>query len=263
MGSCHLSILLVAGAGLGQGEDYYASVTAAARELNRQLQYFQQTFVTIPGPPMGRGLYKQSDKIIYDLIYFQQQVQRKADREALYIAYDKMDGKLETMLGDVKDLEKWSDALRMVAKDVISANHDLHFALFGGEGGPARKGQAAYRQTLVLMQKTEVLQNLLRFVFDEQDSLTEWNAAVKELRQQIVVLKDLQKAKKPSADDLKAQFQKTDAAWEKLVSKFKDQTEDIQLMLRLRFGQVDQVFARLAPLFGVKNRRPPLKADFV
>jgi len=262
MSSCHLSILLVAGAGLGQGDDYYASVADAARELSRQLDYLQQTFVSIPGPPMGRGLYKQSDKIIYDLIYFRQQVKKKVAREELYIVYDKMDGKLETFLSDVDDLEKWTPALRMVAKQVISANHDLQFALSGGDGAPARKGQAAYRQTLVLANKTETLLNLVRYVFDEQESLPQWNAGFKELQQHITALQKLQKTKKPSADDLKAQFEKTDQAWEKLVAKFKDQTEDLQLMLRLRFGQVDQVFARLAPMFGVKNRRPPLKAEF-
>src|SRR5262245_63340117 len=107
----------------GQG-DYYGPIAASAQELAQQLDYFQRALYTIPGPPMGRGLYKQSDRIVYDLIYFQQQVQQKAAREMLYIAYDKVEQGLQTMLGDIKGLEKWDPALRMVAQQVTAANHD-------------------------------------------------------------------------------------------------------------------------------------------
>lgn len=265
MGLGHLGILFVIGAGLGQGggqNDYYASLSAAGRELYTKLDLFQQSLVTIgPSPSVGRGIYQQSNGIVYDLIYFQQQVKCQVSRDDLYIAYDKMDGKLETLLGDLKAFEKWDPALRMMAKQVISANHDVQFALAGGGDNTARKGQAAYRQTLVLLDRVGNLENLARFVFDEQASLPAWNSDFKGLRQSIADLQSAQK-NKASKDDVKAKFQQTDQAWEKLVTRFKALNEDQQLLLRLGFGQVDQIFARLAPLFGIDNRRAPLKADF-
>jgi hypothetical protein len=211
---------------------------------------------------MGRGLYQQSDRIGYDLIYFQQQVQQKAAREMLYIAYDKVEQGLQTMLGDIKGLEKWDPALRMVAQQLIAANHDLQFAVSGGDGSPARKSQVAYRQTLLLLSRLDTLEALARFVFEDQNALAQWNADFKALRGQLAELQKLQQSK-ASPEDLKAQFQKTDQAWETIVGRFKGLTEDLRLMLRLRVGQVDQVFARLAPLFGVTDRRPPLKTNFV
>src|SRR5262249_14285849 len=216
-----------------------------------------------PSPSVGRGIYKQSNGIMYDLIYFQQQIKQQASRDALYIAYDKMDGKLETLLGDLKAFEKWDPALRMMAKQVISANHDVQFALAGGGDNAERKGKAAYRQTLVLLDRVGNLENLVRFVFDEQDSLTAWNADFKALRQAIAALQSARQGKvSNNKEHLKAQFQQADQAWEKLVNRYKALHEDQQLLLRLGFGRCDQVFARLAPMFGVENRRAPLKTDF-
>src|SRR5262245_3332634 len=265
MGLGHLSLALILSATLGQGgdqSDYFAGLTAAARELSTKLDLFQQSLVTIgPSPSVGRGIYQQSNGIMYDLIYFQQQVKRQVGRDELYIAYDKMDGKLETLLGDLKAFEKWDPALRMMAKQVVSANHDVQFALAGGSQDAARKGKAAYRQTLVLLDRVGNLENLVRFVFDEQDSLPAWNADFKALRQSIADLQSAQKSK-GSKDEMKAKFQQADQTWEKLVNRFKAVNEDQQLLLRLGFGRTDQVFARLAPMFGVDNRRPALKADF-
>lgn len=265
MGSCHLGVVLLVGASLGQAggdQNYYAGVSASARELATKLDLFQQSLVTIgTSPSLGRGIYKQSMAIVYDLIYFQQQVKQQVSRDALYIAYDKMDGKLETLLGDIKLMEKWDPALRMMAKQVIAANHDVQFALAQTDATPARKSQAAYRQTLLALNRTDSLTNLVRFVFDEDDSLVQWNADLKALSQAIAQLQQVQKDKS-SAADMKAQFQATDQAWEKLVTRFKSQSEQQQLLLRLSFGRTDQVFARLAALFGIQNRRAALPADF-
>src|SRR5262245_38568048 len=71
-------VLLAAG-----GNDSSTAATAAARELSRQLFYFQNTISSIPGPSMGRGLYQQCDGVQTDLIYFQQQLKRQVAREEL------------------------------------------------------------------------------------------------------------------------------------------------------------------------------------
>src|SRR5262245_55605011 len=261
----HLAILFLTAA-LGQGpggqDDYYSAATAAARELATQLEALTRSFVTIPGPPEGRGLYKQADGVGYDLIYFRQQLKRKVSREDLYIAFDKVDGKLNTLLEELQPFEKWVPAVRMTARRVKSAQHDLQFALSGGDSAPARQGDALYRQTLVLLTRTEDLENMVRYLFDEQDSLAAWRAGFKEVRGQMADLQRLQKSK-ASADEVKKQFALTDQAWEKLVGKFKELPEDQHLILRSEFGQVDQVMARLAQRLGIQGRRAPLKAEFI
>jgi len=317
MAACHYPIVLAAAVGLGQNGngngDYYAAVNAATRELHHQLGYFQRALATIPGPPMGRGLYKQSHLLIAHVIYLQQVVERNAPREELVLAYSKVENKLRTMLWDVQDLEQWSSALRTFSQGVASANDDLQFALAGGErpptheiplsghemprtpppnsvvpshepppaphsnrlyerlpkhespptGAPRANHEARdpYHQTLVLKEKVNTLLNRVRWVFHMQRELPQWNADFKELYWQIAELQRMQKSI-ASADDLKAQFDKADRAWEKLVTRFKNETEDIQLLLRYRFGQADQAFARLATAFGITNRRPALRTDF-
>src|SRR5271167_3717224 len=67
------------------GGDFKVAATGATRELSNQLFCFQNTISLIPGPPMGRGLYKQCDNVMGDLIYFQQQLKRNVSREQLLI----------------------------------------------------------------------------------------------------------------------------------------------------------------------------------
>jgi hypothetical protein len=263
-----LYTLLLCGVAVGQTskarqDDYYSAVGAGARELNRQLDAFQRALATIPGPDMGRGLYKQSNGVLFDLVYLQEQIRKKAAPGLIHQAFDKMEQKLHTMLGNTQDLEKWDPALRAAAKQVIAADHDLQFALFGGsvEVPADRKSQTAYGQTLVLVGRLDTLQGLARFVFEGQGDIEKWNADFKTLREQLAVLQKLVQ-NKASAEELKAQFRKTDAAWETIVARFKALTDDLRLLLRLRVGETDEVFARLAPLFGVTDRRAPLKTDF-
>jgi len=89
---------------------------------------------------MGRGLYMQCDNVMGDLIYFQQQLKRNVSREQLLINFDTMDAKLDQLLNDIKGFENWDTALRMVARRVQGAQHDLQFAL--ASGAPARRLEA-------------------------------------------------------------------------------------------------------------------------
>lgn len=258
---CHLGILALA---LGQappGDDYYAAATAAGRELSRQVEFLQRSFATIPGPPEGRGLYQQTENILVDVIYLRQQIQRKVAREDLYLAFDKVDGKLKSLEGDLQGFAKWVPAVKMTLQGVQAAQHDLHFALFSGDGAPARQTSAIYRQILVLKTKTENLANTVNYVFDEQDSLADWKAGFKTLRGEINQLQKMQNAKeKPEA--LKTQMQAVDASWDKLVAKMKALPEGQNFLLVSDFARVDAVFHRLAQSLTIKGRRAPLVDPF-
>jgi hypothetical protein len=258
MGTASLGFLLLV---LGQappGDDYYAAATAAGRELSRQVEYLQRSFANIPGPDEGRGLYQQTELILVDVTYLRQQIKRKVGREDLYLALDKVDGKINSLLDDLQGFAKWVPAVRMAVQGVQAAQHDMHFALSAGDGAPARQSSAAYRQTLVLKAKAQNLEGLVRYVFYEQDSLPGWTAGFKDLRGAINALQDLQN-KKASRDDLKQQMLQVDKAWDKLVTKMKALPEDQNLLLVSDFARVDAIFDRLSRLFAIQNRRAPLK----
>jgi hypothetical protein len=239
------------------GPDYWATTTAAARELSQQLGFLQQAFATIPGPPQGRGLYEQAEGVLLDLIGLQQKLAQKASREALCIAFAQVDAKVNQLLSDIQGITTWDAAVRLAARRVSAAEHDLQFAVFAGEGAPSRQSQVAYRQTLLLLSRTEDLEALVRFMFAEQESLKGWNAEFAELRRAIAGLQQAQQ-NKASRDEIKKQLLQTDQAWEKLVKRYRALPQGRYPFIRHAFAQVDQVLDRLARLTGVPNRRAPV-----
>src|SRR5262245_57925295 len=73
-----------------RGQEYWDSVTTAAREMSRALDTLQDMFLMDSAPIQGRGLFKLSEQIRLSLIYFRQQVGRQVSRDDLYLAYDKV-----------------------------------------------------------------------------------------------------------------------------------------------------------------------------
>jgi hypothetical protein len=263
MRACRLGFYVLLAAAVGParsgagGPDYWATTTAAARELSRQLGYLQQSFATIPGPPQGRGLYQQAEGIQIDLIGLQQKLRQKASREALYLAFGQVDAKLNQLLGDLQGITKWDAAVRMAARQVSAAQHDLQFALSAGDGAPARQSDVAYRQTLLLLSRTEDLEALVRYMFAEQGTLKGWNADFAGLRRAIGALQRAQQDKAPR-DAVKKRLLQTDQAWEKLVTRYRALPPDRYPFISHAVAQVDQVLGRLARLLGVPDRRAPL-----
>src|SRR5262249_45261034 len=146
------------------------------------------------------GLYRQADGIQMDLIGLQQKLAQKASREALYIAFGQVDGKVNQLLNDIQGITTWDAAVRLAARRIGAAEHDLQFAIFARDGAPARQAQVAYRQTLLLLSWTEDLESLVRFMFAEQQVLKGWNADFAELRRAISALQRAQQNKASRAD---------------------------------------------------------------
>src|SRR5260370_13085974 len=209
----HVGLLLVAvltlmpGRGSAGGDDYKAAVTAAARELSRQLNFLQQAIANIPGPPEGRGIYQQGDQVQFNLIFFQQQIKRAGSREELVLNFDRMDQKLQQLLGDIKGFEKWDVALRYVGRKVQPPQNDLHFAVFSGN--EKRSSHVAYRQTLILLDQTTNLDGMYRYLFQGLKSLKPWSGQMASLRQALGDLQKMQKTKAAAAD-LKKPLPETD-----------------------------------------------------
>jgi hypothetical protein len=268
MGPQPFGLLLLAALSLGQGpagqQDFYATTQASARELARQLQYLEEAVVAVPrpaAPPGGDGLFQQVESVQAGLILFRQQMQQKLPREQLIITYDAMDAKLNQLLGDIQAMEKWDAALRMVVRRVKFAQSDLHFAVFGADTPGARQADLAYRQTLVLVDRIGDLEGVVRYVFNEKDSLPAWNADFAALRGAVAEFQKLQKAK-ASRDEVQKQLAQADKAWEKLVARFNALPAATNLLLGSNFSLVDQSLDRLSRALGVKNRRAPLRDPF-
>jgi hypothetical protein len=268
MGLHHVGFLLFAGASLGQGpagqDDYFAASTAAARELSRQVMYLQQAIIAVPRPPTppgGDGLYEQTETINVNLIGLRQQLNSKAGREQLILSFDTIDGKLNQLLGEIQGMETWNPGLRMVVRRVRYAQHDVHFAIFAGDGAPATQAQVAYRQTLVAQSRTEDLLGVVRYVFAEQDALNTWNAEFANLKSALAEFQRMQNGKAPRAE-VKQALAQADKAWAKLVTRFNGLPTANNLLLGSNFAKVDQVLDRLSRMFDVKDRRAALKDPF-
>jgi hypothetical protein len=240
------------------GDADYRPITAAAHELERQLDFMLRALATIPGPPKGRGLYKDLNLVHADLTVFQQKVQKKTSREDLRVAYDKMEERLGSFLEEVEAFEKWDKAIRLVARRARAADSDLHFALFGGDPAMSRGAQALYRHTLAARARLEGLEDELRYLFQGAQSLQLWLPDLKATRGALAEFQRLQKAQAERAE-LQKQFKDLDGIWEKLVERFKALPERNYLRLLSDAAHVDRVLDRLARLIGIVGRRLPMR----
>jgi hypothetical protein len=263
----HLQIacLFFTGIHLGQPaappDNYYVNVAAAGRDLQNQIDFMNRALATIPGPPMGRGFFKENTRIAIDLTFFRQQVQNKVSRDDLFLAFTPVDAKLNTLLTDLQAFGKWDPAIQMAARRAQSAQQEVHFALSAGIVTPESQSQIIPRQIQALLNRETDLESLAGIALDDPDTLKSWNADFANVRKAMAELQRLQK-QKAGRDDLKLQLVETDRIWEKLVTRFKALPTDQSIMLREDFGQVDQVIGRLAPLLGIDNRRATLPTSF-
>jgi hypothetical protein len=252
---------------LGQqppGPDYYAAAMATSRELSNQVQYLQQAIIAVPrpaSPPGGDGLFQQTEDVLSNLQVLRQKLRDNAGREPLALSYAPIDQTLNALANEIQGMERWNPALRMVARRVRYAQQDLHFAILGGNGAPETKAQVALRQTLVLQDRTEDCLGVVRYVFAEQDVLPAWNRGFADFRGSLNEVQKLEQTK-ASTGDIKQQLVKADQSWARLVDQFNKVGTDSNLLLRSNFAQVDRLLDRLSTLYGVPDRRAPLKDPF-
>jgi hypothetical protein len=261
--ACALTILAGTGATPATAQDpaggpaYWDSVTAAAREVSGALDAFQDVFLMDSSPAIeGRGLFKQSEQIRIALIYFRQQLARQVPRAELYPAFDKVDREVKGLLGIIGGVEKWDSGMRVAARKLQTATHDLHFAMSAGDSNQSRISQTVYRQTLALQDRTENLYRTVRWVFAERPPLAGWIDDVKAVRAALTGFQTMQQ-KKAQVEDLRKQLQQVGKVWDRVVARYKDAGDD-QYLLGTAVAREDRGFARLAGLFGIKGARAPL-----
>ena len=202
---------------------------------------------------MINSLFTQTMDFQSALIEFRQNVSGKASNEQIAIAFDTLDRKLTAILGEVQFLEKDLPALKMVCNKLKSAEHDLHFAVFSGDGNP-RQPEALYRQTLAQEDRVASLASNVNWVFARRDELQGWKDDLDAVQKSLVGLQKLQEGKKGTADQIKEQFIAADNTWNQVVQKYEAAKQN-KLLLQSFVVLVDQGFGWVAPLAGVKDRR--------
>ena len=255
-----LSVLTLGQPAAGEA-DYYPPIVATARDLQNQIDFMVRALATIPGPPMGRGLSRQTNRIVIDLTSFRDQIIQKPSRDTLYLAFTPVDQELNQLLAELQTIGKWDPAIRLAARRTQSALNDVHLALSAGDVSATRRPLVESRQVQTLLNREVDLQSLAGLLMDP-DTLKAWNTDFAELRKSLTELQRLQN-KKAGRDDLKQHLVLAEKNWEKLVTRFKALPADQVLPLREDFGQVDQVFSRLSSMFGIQGRRAPLRINFL
>ncbi len=255
-----LVTVVIAARGDAQGPKLEAALTAT-QDLAREVGGLQQSFATIPGPPQGRGLYRQADTIQMDIANLSELLGRKVKRDAVYTTYAQVDSKLNKLLDDLQGISTWDPAVRMAARRARAAQQELHFVLAGGDTTPTRQAEVVYGQTLLLQSRAEDLEGLVRFSLNQQEPLKGWTADFKNLHKGIAALQRAQQGK-AARDAVKKQLLETDQAWNRLVVRYREMPQGQYPFVRHAFAQVDRVLGRLATLLGVSDRRAPLKDNF-
>jgi len=176
------------------------------------------------------------------------------------VAFDEVDRQIKGVIDLLEGAPMLTGGLRLAVRRLSTADHDLHFALCGGDDGTVRPAQVLYRQSLALRTLIDDVEKKLRWVYMNQDALDGWLADVKAVRQAAADFQKLQD-KKAARDNLKQQFVQMDKVWSNLIRRYNGAGAEQYLLLN-SFARVDRVLARLAPRFGIKDRRAPLTINF-
>lgn len=241
-------------------DDNRPAMVTAARELNRQMNILQEVFGTDSRLMEINGLFQQTINVQLALEDFRQKVTGQGSREEVVIAFDLVDRKLTAILDEIRQVEKDDAGLRVVCRRLRIAASDLHFAVFAGDGAPLRQAERLYRQTLSQQAFVDSLSSNVDFIFAGRATLLNgWKSDMAELRKSLKTLQQLEQDKATDAQ-LKQQFQTVDENWSAIMRRFDNAKQDA-VLLRGFVALVDQGFARMAPLVGVKDRRAPL-ADY-
>jgi hypothetical protein len=259
-----LGILPAAAAAQGQpgpagngGAGYRAAVQAAAGEVGRQLDLLHDAIADTPPTRLGRGLWGQAANVGLYLASFKQQLRAGVSAAALAQAFDRLDGPLQGLVGDISALGPEDLPLKRAAARVRAAEADLHFAVFGGSGGGSRRGQVLARQALALRGAAANLERVAKYLLAGEDSWGDLQTDFRNLRRATGAF---QQAADGKADpkQLGARFAGLREAWAELAVDFQILPATSRTLMQNYATRLDAVYGRLYGLMGQKGFRPSL-----
>jgi hypothetical protein len=244
------------GPAAGGGEGYRAAIAAAAREVGRQLELLQETIVS---QPVRRGLWGPTEKATLNLVSLQAQLQQGASPADLQQAFASLDDRVQGVVGDIGILGPEAAELKRAAARVAAAEHDLHFAIFGGDGGDARRGQVLVRQVLAMRGAAADLEQVAKYLLEGQDS---WNDLANDFRGLRRASAAFQQRAEGKGDRelLRKQFARVQQAWAELAVDYQILPANSATLLQNKAARLDAIYGRLYGLMGMKGYRPSLVA---
>lgn len=232
------------------------AMIAASREVDRQITYLQELYGEDTELAQIGGIFGQTMDLQAALIEFRMKVNSQAASEDVALAFDAVDGKVSSILSEVAALEKRDTALRMICRRLRSAESDLHYAVFVASATPARQLAAISRQVSTQQVFLGCLMNNVNSVFSGKEALQEWKVDLAAVQKSLAVLQDLTQ-KKASEKELNEQMVRADKLWDKVVQRFEGSKQNKPALLGF-VAQIDQRFAKLSQVVGIKDRRAPL-----
>src|SRR5262249_20299462 len=148
--------------------------------------------------------------------------------------------------------------LKLVCNRLRLADHDLYFAVMGGNDSPDRQSETRIRRTLAQQALVESLANNVNWLFGGRDAQPGWKNDVAATLQALAALQRAEEKKGTTAEEIKDLFVQADKAWGAVVQRYTDAKPQDKALLRSFVVMTDQGMGRLAPLAGVKDRRAPL-----
>ena len=239
-----------------------AAMTTAAREVNNQINFLQELFGTNDQLSKINGLFQQTMDFQTSLSEFRQSVNAKASAEQLAISFDVVDRNLAAILGEVNFLEKDLPSLKIVCNKLRLAEHNLHFAVFGGTAGASRQNEKLLRQTLAQQALVESLANNVGWIFTNRDAAAGWKTDLAAVQASLVALQAVVPKKETTFDQIKEQFGQADKAWGKVIQRYNDAKPQDKVLMKSFVAMVDQNFSRLASLAKVEGRKATVTDGF-
>jgi len=232
-------------------------MTAAAREMSRQVDFFQQVMISNDTLSNINGLWGQASDIQMAVGEFRDQLRNKATGEKLMLGYLTIEKRVKGVLDVISQVKDGHPSIQLAARALQTANNDLHFAVVGPSGAAKPGADAVYRQTLSAIACNENIKRTIGWLYAERPALKGWTTDLNAVRDALDKLQQLQD-KKAADKDIKAQFAEVEKVWAAVVSRYKDTVEQERLLIANRVAKEDQVYGQMATLLGVKDRRAPL-----
>jgi hypothetical protein len=260
-----LLLILVASPAAGQvpagngGDGYRAAVAAAAREVGRQLELLQDTIINEPSARQGRGLLSQADKASLNLVFLQRQLKQGATAADLAQAFEQLDSRVQALVSEIAFLGPEERTLKRAAARVQAAENDLHFAIFGGGGGDTRRAQVLVRQVLALRGAAADLEQVAKYLLEDQDSWADFANDFRGLRRATAAFQQRAEGK-ADREQLRKAFARVQQAWAELAVDYQGLPATSSILLQNKATRLDAIYGRLYGLMGLKGYRPSLVA---
>jgi len=257
-----ISVLVTALAALpvmAQGDG--PAAIAAINRVERQLNFLQEFFGENTEFSAYTGVFNQTMDLQVSLEGLRQKINNQAGREDIVLAFDGVDKQVSTILSAINGMDLSTAGLRMATRRLKAAESDLHYAMFTGDLTPARRLAILNRQASTQQIYVSCLVNNVSLVFSgKKEVLAGWKDDLSALQKSLTTLQELAQ-NNGTVPQLREQVLQADNLWDKIMQRYNNAKAN-RAALQGFVSLVDQRFAKMSNVVGVKDRRAALTSSF-